>query len=252
MLTTKDERPVTSPVKEFEFTVRYEDGADRLMDVFREYPQLHARSTACQVTRESMWRIDHLEGPQAALEALDDVYLDERRCNECLDDPGCDTYREYAVLDRDANERTVYTFRREISNCHSIPYIVVDAIGDGTVFEAVRRDGEYRWKVLYPGEQSIGELYDDIESELRDGLALELSHLKECGSWNAGSRSAARLSPRQREVLERAHEAGYYERPRAVTVAELADELDVPRSTAQYRLRSAEDRVVTSFVDDSP
>jgi len=52
-------------------------------------------------------------------------------------------------------------------------------------------------------------------------------------------------------VLEAAVERGYYSRPREVTVSDLSDELGVPRSTVQYRLRSAEDLVVSQFVDNA-
>jgi predicted DNA binding protein len=43
-------------------------------------------------------------------------------------------------------------------------------------------------------------------------------------------------------------ERGYYETPREITVEELAEELDLPRSTLSYRLRRAEAELVRSFV----
>ncbi|RBI60132.1 hypothetical protein DMJ13_19980 [halophilic archaeon] len=36
-----------------------------------------------------------------------------------------------------------------------------------------------------------------------------------------------------------------YEQPRQVTVENLSEILDVPRSTVQYRLRTAEDNIIT-------
>lgn len=234
---------------EFQFTVRYEAGADDLMDVFRSHPRLRARSSVCFVTESTMWRIDQVSGPPDALEAFDGRFLDESTCNECLDDPGCNTYRRYRVLDRTPNARTVYTFREEIADCHSVPYIVVDRIGDGVVFQATRSEAEYRWKVLYPGDQPIGELYDEIEATLRPGLTLELDRLTQHGNWNPVTKATAALSGDHWEILETASELGYYDRPRAVTVAELASELGIARSTAQYRLRTAEDHIIQSFLD---
>lgn len=236
-------------MKEVEFAVRYEEGVDDLMDVFHAHPTLSARSSVCQSTPEAMWRIDHVRGSAAAVEAFDDVFLDESRCNECLDRSTCDSEREYHVLDRRRESRTVYTYRREVHRCRSLPYFVVDHVGDGVAFESRRTGGEYRWKILYPGDRPVGELFDAIERHLRAGLSLELSHLRQSGNWDADTRTALRLPREQWETLTLAVEEGYYDRPREVTVAELSDRLDCPRSTVQYRLRSAEDTVISEFVD---
>lgn len=235
-------------MREFEFVVRFEPGVSRLMDLFGEHNSLTAWSSVCYTTDETMWRIDHLKGEPASLEAVLPVFTDESRCNECLSYPECDTYREYHRLDEAAGACTVYTFRREVHRCHSIPYIVYDHVGEGAVFEARRTGREYRWKVLYPEDQSIGELYDDIEAELRDGLSLDVSHVRQAGNWDVQSRVAAQLSHEHWTVLEAAFERGYYTRPREVTVADLAETLDLPRSTVQYRLRSAEDEVISQLV----
>lgn len=238
-------------MREFQFAVQFEEGTDALMDVFHEYPGLVSRSSACFTTDDSMWRIDNLLGSSEALSAVTDVFTDRHRCNECLDSPGCETYREYHLLDERPTSRTVYTYRHEVSECHSVPFIVHDHVGDGVVFESLRAEGEYRWRVLYPGEQSIGDLRDALDGALRPGLSLRVSHVSEAGAWDTWSRAAAHLSHDHWEVLKVAHEHGYYARPREVTVEELADHLDVPRSTVQYRLRSAEDRVLSQFVEST-
>ncbi|MFB6196602.1 MAG: helix-turn-helix domain-containing protein [Haloplanus sp.] len=235
-------------MKEIEFAVRYERGVDELMDVFHAHPTLSCRSSACYSSTTAMWRIDHVRGPADAIEAFADVFLDEDRCNECLDRRSCESRREYHVLDRAPESRTIYTYRQEVDRCHSLPYFVLDHVGEGVVFESRRTDGDYRWKILYPGDQPVGELFDTIEGTLRDGLSLELSHLRQSGNWDAGTRTAFRLSHAEWEVLTEAVDAGYYTRPREVTVEELSERLDLPRSTVQYRLRSAEDLVVSEFV----
>lgn len=238
-------------MQEFEFVVAYEAGADRLMDVFREHPSLSVRSSACYTDDSSMWRMDHASGSREAMARFDETFLDDTRCNECLNAPNCNTTREYHVLDRQPRGRTVYTFREEVHRCHSVPHFVVDHVGEGAVLQSHRTGNEYRWKALFPDEQPVGELFDAIEAELREGLSLELAHLTQSGNWSAETRTSHKLSPEQREMLEAAVEGGYYERPREATVRELASELDVARSTAQYRLREAEDAIVTEFVRDA-
>jgi len=238
-------------MREIEFAIRYEPEVDELMDVFHEHPTLSCRSSACHSTESSMWRIDHVRGSAAAIEEFAGVFLDDGQCNECLDRTTCESRREYHVLDRAPESMTVYTYRQEVDRCHSLPYFVLEHVGEGVVFESRRTGGEYRWKVLYPGDEAIGKLFDAIEATLREGLSLELSHLRQSGNWDAATRTAFQLSPEQWEILTHAVEAGYYSRPREVTVADLADRLDLPRSTVQYRLRSAEDLVVSEFVHNT-
>jgi predicted DNA binding protein len=58
------------------------------------------------------------------------------------------------------------------------------------------------------------------------------------------------LSPEQEAALRAAVEHGYYESPREVDVGDLADHLDVPRSTLTYRLRRAEEHLAKRHVAD--
>ncbi|ARS90902.1 helix-turn-helix domain-containing protein [Natrarchaeobaculum aegyptiacum] len=60
------------------------------------------------------------------------------------------------------------------------------------------------------------------------------------------------LSDRQLEVVEAAVEAGYYDTPRRCSLTELADELDVAKSTCSETLHRAEEAIVKRFVSDLP
>lgn len=237
--------------REFEFVLRFDPGADELMDVFRRYEDLSVWSSAIFVGDDHMWRLDHAKGTPEALAAFDEVFLDENRCNECFDVVSCDTERTYHVLDSTETSRTIYTLRRDIDGCQSLPSFLHRHVEEGTVFESRRTGDEYRWRVLYPGSSPIGEVYDRIESSLRDGVALSVSHISSAGNWSATERVATDFSPKQWRVLQAAVDHGYYERPRAVSVADLASILDEPRSTVQYQLRTAEDRIVAQFVEQT-
>jgi predicted DNA binding protein len=52
------------------------------------------------------------------------------------------------------------------------------------------------------------------------------------------------LTEKQHDVLVRAHERGYFETPRQVTLEELAEEFEVSRSALGRRLRRAHDELV--------
>jgi predicted DNA binding protein len=242
--------PMTAKeTREFEFTLQFESGADGLMDVFRQHESLSLWSSAIFVSDDHMWRLDHAKGTDEALSAFDDVFMDETRCNECFDVDNCETQRSYHVLDRQETSRTIYTLRREIKACQSLPRFVLAHVQKGTVFESRRTGDEYRWRVLFPGGHAIGDVYDTMESHLRDGVSLSVSHITSAGNWDATERITADLSPAHWQVLKAAVSHGYYERPRDVSVSDLASILDEPRSTVQYRLRTAEDRIVSEFVE---
>lgn len=57
------------------------------------------------------------------------------------------------------------------------------------------------------------------------------------------------LTDRQSAVLRYAADNGYYEIPRAVTTAEIAEAVGVQRRTAEEHLRRAENKLVESLVD---
>jgi predicted DNA binding protein len=251
MFNMEVESPTVNETREFEFVLQFESGVDELMDLFIDYESLVSWSSSIFVSSGHMWRLDHAKGTDEALTAFDEIFLDETRCNECFDVSHCDTERTYHVLDRRTTSRTVYTLRRDIEECRSVPYFILNHVQRGTVFESRRVDDEYRWRVLFPGDYPIGEVYNTMESRLREGVSLSLSHITSGGNWNATERVAAEFSPEHWAVLRAAVKHGYYERPRAVSVSDLASILDEPRSTVQYRLRTAEDRIVSEFVQQA-
>ncbi|AFZ71483.1 helix-turn-helix domain-containing protein [Natronobacterium gregoryi] len=60
------------------------------------------------------------------------------------------------------------------------------------------------------------------------------------------------LSERQLEVVVAAVEEGYYDTPRECSLTELADHLDIAKSTCSETLHRAEEAIVKRFVDDLP
>lgn len=52
------------------------------------------------------------------------------------------------------------------------------------------------------------------------------------------------LTDKQRRTLEIALEEGYYERPREISLSELADRLDISKSAVSQRIRNAEIKLV--------
>jgi predicted DNA binding protein len=238
-------------MREFVFTLSYQRGVDTLVDAFIDHPEVTALSTTCVATAEHMWRLDSLLGPESALDRVETLFLDESRCNECHTG-GCDTERRYEVLDRTPTYRLLYTHRREIQGCHSIPYLTAEHVGSGVLFETERSGDTYEWTVLMPNDAGIGRLYDSIDTELREGVTLSLEHITGHQGWRSGVPAVTGLSHAQREAVTEAVERGYYETPRECTITELSDRLDIARSTLQYRLQRAESQLLAGFVERMP
>ena len=108
-------------MREYVFTLEYERGVDPIADVFIDHPEAIARSVACNVVGEDMWRIDRFTGPEPAIDALEGLVRDANRCNECPEG-ACDSYREHELLEHDPTTATVYTYRQGIDACPALPY----------------------------------------------------------------------------------------------------------------------------------
>ncbi|MFC6976117.1 helix-turn-helix domain-containing protein [Halomicroarcula sp. GCM10025709] len=59
-----------------------------------------------------------------------------------------------------------------------------------------------------------------------------------------------KLTARQREVLERAHELGYFEHPRGANAGEVADELGITTATFTEHLAAAQRKVFGDLLDE--
>ncbi|NHN41964.1 transcriptional regulator [Halorubellus sp. JP-L1] len=233
-------------MREYVFTLEYERGVDPIADVFIDHPEAIARSVACNVVGEDMWRIDRFSGPEPAIDALEALVLDANRCNECPEG-ACDSYREHQLLEHDPTTATVYTYRQGIDACPALPYHATDHLGPGLFFETRRRGDEYVWRILTRNGDGAGELFDAMRENFPDSIGISLSQLSDPTHWGDDPSTDAELPYEQRAALEAAVDAGYYETPRESTLADVAEETGVPRSTLQYRLQRAETWLATEF-----
>jgi predicted DNA binding protein len=235
-------------VREYVFTLEYDPGVDPIADVFIDHPEAVARSIACSVVGVDMWRLDHFSGPEPAIDALDELVLDANRCNECPEGT-CDSYREHELLEREPTSATVYTFRQGIDACPALPYHATEHLGPGLFFQTRRRGNEYTWRMLTRDGTRAGELYDAMRENFPETVRISLSQLSDPTHWSDETTTETDLPYEQRAALEAAVEAGYYRTPRDTTLAELAEDTGVARSTLQYRLQRAEAWLANEFTD---
>lgn len=241
-------------MREFVFALEYESGTNPVADVLAAYPEASIRSLSCHVTADSLWRVDHAEGSAEALAALEDAYTTSEFFADCLVKDDCGAECEVQVLDRSSDTLVVYTYWDRTEVCTSVPHVALEHLGEGLLFETYREGRRYRWRIVLGSDAAIHDFFDALDEEVDECTGIEMLRLTELDPDHGSDPSPEATLPReQREALRAAVERGYYETPRRIELGELAEALEVPRSTLSYRLRRAEASLASEFVtaDDS-
>lgn len=107
-------------------------------------------------------------------------------------------------------------------------------------------DGGEEWQVCFTGERD--EIEDALDGVREDATA-EVSIAAITGPDSGAPRSEREqrldtLTPTQRKVFEHARKTGYYEWPRGCSTRDLADDLDISKTTLLEHLRKAESKLL--------
>ncbi|GAA0240244.1 helix-turn-helix domain-containing protein [Haladaptatus pallidirubidus] len=241
-------------MREYVFLLKYDRGVHPIRDVFIDHPTVVATALDISTALDGGWRIEHLSGPEDALNAIESVYFNEQ-CNDCLyPTSNCDTVFEYQVLEHEPTARTIYRFETDQSYCHAISYLALKTLGNGLVFDAVQRGPFYEWRLLVPTEKNIEVFHEVLREDIPDGISLEVRRVSAPEHWLHTRRPQweTDLPYKQREALETAMVMGYYDYPREATLKDIAIELDLPLTTLRYRLRRAEAWATTTALKGIP
>lgn len=103
-------------------------------------------------------------------------------------------------------------------------------------------DGEATIEVTGSRER-LADLAEQLE---HFGLKYRIEHVRE------RLHESQLLSERQLEVVAAAVDEGYYDTPRRCSLTELAEHLDIAKSTCSETLHRAEEAIIKRFVDDVP
>jgi predicted DNA binding protein len=101
-------------------------------------------------------------------------------------------------------------------------------------------DGEVTWEVTAPRER-LSRLGDSL-TKLGVQFSVDAVH--------RDIDATQLLTDRQRWLLEEAAERGYYDTPRECTLTDLAEDLDMAKSTCSETLHRAEGKVLKQFLDE--
>lgn len=236
-------------MKEFVFALDYDSGCNTIADTLATYPEARIRSLACHVTPTSVWRVDHVTGSEEALDAIKDVFFDPNHCTDCLATPDCGAECDNSVLDRDEETLVIYSRWSKARTCSSVPHLGLEHLGNGLLFETHRSERRYEWRIIAPAGADISAFHDALQEELCLCTDIEFVRVTGIDSSTDRSQNTDILSSEQMEALTAAVEHGYYEMPRDIDLGELAEKLDIPRSTLSYRLRRAEAQIAKQSVE---
>jgi predicted DNA binding protein len=180
---------------------------------------------------------------------IDDAFLNSDYYADCLATEDCDATQSTQVLDHTDDTLVLYSSWVRTPLCASIPHIARDHLGDGLLFETRHEGRHYTWRLIHSGEGNVAAFFDVLDKAVGECARMEV--LRTADTSTSGSnadRGLNDLPPAQEAALRGAVEHGYYETPRAVDVSDLAEHLGTPRSTLTYRLRRAEEHVMTAYV----
>jgi len=154
----------------------------------------------------------------------------EAVCEEARD---YDTVTDLTVFGSDDRMRRVQVET-------TVPLLMTSLQSSGvpleTPFEVC--DGEMTFEATVPQQNlsKLGETLDEM------GISYRVDRIQQ------DVESDPLLTDRQQWLLDEAIERGYYDTPRRTTLVDLADELDIAKSTCSETLHRAEERVLKDYV----
>lgn len=145
---------------------------------------------------------------------------------DALDDDH--TVAEWTLVER-ADAGAVYRIRHSpgtelvSSSTLELGGLLLDAVSDETGWVV---------RVQFTDRESLSALWEACEN---DGISFELRRLFRHQPW--GRSTPATLTDAQRDALLAAYEGGYFEEPRRISLAELADQLGISPTAVGGRVR---------------
>ncbi|WP_396613924.1 helix-turn-helix domain-containing protein (plasmid) [Haloferax sp. S1W] len=235
-------------MREAVFSLKYSSECNALANILDRYPDTRIRSISLHATAKSLWQVSHAAGPSDSLDAIKNVFFESDYHTGCLTTKNCGTTQEAQVLEHSNDTLIVYSYWERTPSCTLIPHIALDHLGEGVLFKTRNVGTTCTWRIVHSGSGDTRAFFDELEDNLSGSVDLKIERLTDA-SYPLDDDTNDELSPRQEEALRTAIEQGYYKMPRDADAADIADELDVPRSTLNYRLRRAEAKLVPRYFD---
>ncbi|MFU8869730.1 helix-turn-helix domain-containing protein [Natronococcus sp.] len=147
-----------------------------------------------------------------------------------------------------ANEHgEVYRFTRELDGFCACEVVEEE----GTPVSSIRADEGALYLTVRAADV---ETLSDIVGALRERFdGVQLQQLLRTGERETADLAfvdRSRLTDRQREVLETAHEMGYFEYPKRANAGDVAEAIGISRSTFSEHLGAAQTKLLDAILED--
>ena len=86
-------------MREFVFALEFDPGTNPVADILAAHSETRLRSLSCHVTAETLWRVDHVTGSEAALDAVVEAVTTADYYADCLVRRDCEGEWETRTLD---------------------------------------------------------------------------------------------------------------------------------------------------------
>lgn len=124
-------------------------------------------------------------------------------------------------------------------NVETIVYAYMEL--GATILQAIGKAESWELRMRFDDQDSLSKFQEYCNE---NDISYNLNRIRE--QEQAMASAQYDLTPKQRETLVTALEAGYYEVPRAVTMSELAERMGVSQQALSKRFRAAYDNLITS------
>lgn len=115
----------------------------------------------------------------------------------------------------------------------------------GTILEGSGSAEQWEFRIRFPDHLSFSEFSRRCTE---DGIDVTLRSVSSPG---VAQQETHRLTPSQRETLLAAHELGFFEIPRAVTLSDLAAQFDISEQAVSQRLRRGTGNLIVESLLDT-
>lgn len=136
-----------------------------------------------------------------------------------------------------------YKYRPELVRGLSHTRLAFKLLGRDTVITDRAQGGALTIRVLARGGAALQEFLREIKRSSGE-LRFELLY-----SGPPRDANYSRLNPPEEETLRAARDLGYFEVPGKVGIREVAKQVGVSASAASYRLRRAEAKLISAYLD---
>lgn len=164
-------------------------------------------------------------------------------CNRNTVETSFRTDENIATADRYVTHSQGWVYRVTWDN-HARSLIQQISDKDTTLLTAHAHEAQWRFQLVTPDRATLSRLHEAVQEH---GYT---PHCQKISSFEGQQPHTADLTDDQRETLIEGFEAGYYNIPRDLTGAELADRLGISHQALSERLRRAYRGLIESILVD--